>query len=89
MGDNQGKNLLTQGSKVVNIKATTCFLYTSYIDQYTPRDTVGKGYGNLVASISSTKKSSTSSILNNSNSPRSSALLEYLKLPVPFVVGRL
>ena len=35
------------------------FLYTNYINQYTPRDTVGKGYGNLAASISSTKKSST------------------------------
>ena len=53
---------------------------------------MGKGYGNLAASISSTKKSSTSSIFNNSNSPRSSALLEYLKLSVPLVplvVGRL
>ena len=33
------------------------------MNQYTPKDTVGKGYGNLAASISSTKKSSTSSIL--------------------------
>ena len=32
MGDNQGKNLLTQGSKVVNIKATTYFLYTYIIN---------------------------------------------------------
>ena len=33
------------------------------MNQYTPRDTIGKGYGNSAASISSTKKSSTSSIL--------------------------
>ena len=38
----------TQGSKVTNIKATT---YTNYINQYTARDTVGKGYGNLAANI--------------------------------------
>ena len=46
---------------------------------------MGKGYGNLAASISSTIKSSTSSILIIFNSPSSSALLEYLKLPVPLV----
>ena len=34
---------LTQGSQVTNIKATT---YTNYINQYTARDTAGKGYGN-------------------------------------------
>ena len=39
---------LTQGSKVTNIKATT---YTNYINQYTARDTAGKGYGNLAANI--------------------------------------
>ena len=39
---------LTQGSQVTNIKATT---YTNYINQYTARDTVGKGYGNLAANI--------------------------------------
>ena len=52
---------LTQGSKVTNIKATIyyklytiyyiLFLYTNYINQYTARDTVGKGYGNLAANI--------------------------------------
>ena len=42
---------LTQGSKVTNIKATITFLYTNYINQYTLRDTVGKGYGNLAANI--------------------------------------
>ena len=78
---------LTQGSKVTNIKATTYIFIHQNINQYTPRDTVGKGYGNLAASISSTKKSSTSS--NNFNSLRSSALLEYLKLLMPLMVGRL
>ena len=33
-------------SQVTNIKATT---YTNYINQYTARDTAGKGYGNLAA----------------------------------------
>ena len=42
---------------------------------------MGKGYGNLAASISSTMKSSTSSILIISNSPRGSILFDYLKLP--------
>ena len=34
--------------KVTNIKATT---YTNYINQYTAKDTVGKGYGDLAANI--------------------------------------
>ena len=50
---------------------------------------MGKGYGNLAASIGSTMKSSTSSILIISNSPRGSILFEYLKLPMPLAVGRL
>ena len=79
---------LTQGSKVTNIKATLTFLYINYINQYTPKDTVGKGYGNLAVNISSTKKSSTSPILRILIL-RSSALLEYLKLPMPLGVGRL
>ena len=44
----QSRKELTQGSKVTNIKATT---YTNYINQYTARDTAGKGYGNLAANI--------------------------------------
>ena len=51
MGYNKKK--LTQGSKVTNIKATT---YTNYINQYTARDTVGKGYGDLAANIGSTSE---------------------------------
>ena len=58
---------LTQGSKVTNIKATFTFLYTNYINQYTPRDTVGKGYGNLAASIGPTsEKPFTNTISNQS-----------------------
>ena len=59
------------------------------MNQYTPRNTVGEKYRNLAAGINSTKKSSISSILTISNSPRGSALLEYLKFPMPLVVGRL
>ena len=44
----QSRKELTQGSNVTNIEATT---YTNYINQYTARDTVGKGYGDLAASI--------------------------------------
>ena len=47
------------------------------------------GYGNLAASIGPTMKSSTSSILTISKSPRGSILFEYLKLPVPLPAGRL
>ena len=50
---------------------------------------MGKGYGDLAASIGSTMKSSASSILIIFNSLRSSILLDYLKLPLPLVVGRL
>ena len=58
---------LTQGSKVTNIKATTYILYTNYINQYTARDTVGKGYGNLAANIGPTsEKPFTNTISNQS-----------------------
>ena len=66
---------LTQGPRLQTLKLLLTFLSTNYINQYTSRDTVDKGYGNLAASISSTKKSSTS-YSNNFNSLRSSALLE-------------
>ena len=49
---------------VTNIKATT---YTNYINQYTARDTVGKGYGDLAANIGPTnEKSFTNTISNQS-----------------------
>ena len=41
------------GSQVTNIKATT---YTNYTNQYTARDTAGKGYGNLAANIGPTSE---------------------------------
>ena len=47
------KNELTQRSKVTNIKATT---YTNYINQYTARDTAGKGYGDLATNIGPTSE---------------------------------
>ena len=55
---------LTQGCKVTNIKATT---YTNYINQYTARDTAGKGYGNLAANIGArSEKPFTNTISNQS-----------------------
>ena len=60
----QSRKELTQGSKVTNIEATT---YTNYINQYTPRDTVGKGYGNLAANIGPrSEKPFTNTISNQS-----------------------
>ena len=50
---------------------------------------MGRGYENLAAGIGSTKKSSISSIITVSNSPRGSALLGYLELPMLLVIGRL
>ena len=58
------KKELTQGSKVTNIKATT---YTNYINQYTAKDTVGKGYGDLAANIGPiSEKPFTNTISNQS-----------------------
>ena len=58
---------LTQGSKVTNIKATTYIFIHQNINQYTPRDTVGKGYGNLAANIGPTsEKPFTNTIYNQS-----------------------
>ena len=60
----QSRKELTQGSKVTNIKATT---YTNYINQYTARDTAGKGYGDLEANIGPTsEKPFTNTISNQS-----------------------
>ena len=54
---------ITQGSKVTNIKATT---YTNYINQYTARDTAGKGSGDLAANIGPSEKPFTNTISNQS-----------------------
>ena len=52
VGCNKKKNYNSR-VQVTNIKATT---YTNYINQYTARDTVGKGYGDLAANIGSTSE---------------------------------
>ena len=55
---------ITQGSQVTNIKATT---YNNYINQYTARDTAGKGYGDLAANIGPiSEKPFTNTISNQS-----------------------
>ena len=56
------KKELTQGSKVTNTKATT---YTNYINQYTARDTTGKGYGNLAANIGPTSEKPFTNTISN------------------------
>ena len=58
----QSRKELTQGSKVTNTKATT---YTNYINQYTARDTVGKGYGNLAANIGPTSENPFTNTISN------------------------
>ena len=42
------------------------FLYTHYINQYTAKDTVGKGYGNLAANIGPTSEKPFKTISNQS-----------------------
>ena len=56
------KKELTQGSKVTNIKATT---YINYINQYTARETAGKGYGDLAANIGPTSEKPFTNIISN------------------------
>ena len=69
------KKKLTQGSQVTNIKATT---YTNYINQYTVRDTAGKGYGNLAATLAQQVKI-----------PSPIQFLDSLEHLMPLTVGRL
>ena len=58
------KKRINSRSKVANIKATT---YTNYINQYTAKDTVGKGYGDLAANIGPiSEKPFTNTISNQS-----------------------
>ena len=78
---------LTQGSKVTNIKATT---YTNYVNQYTARDTAGKGYGNLAANIGPTsEKPFINTISNQSLTAQRNLYLDSLELLMPLMVGRL
>jgi hypothetical protein len=46
-----------------------------------------KGYGNLAASVGSTVKSYTSTILIVFNASKGSIFLECFRLPVPLTVG--
>jgi len=39
--------------------------YTSYINQYTARDTAGKGYGNLAANIGPTSEKPFTNTISN------------------------
>ena len=81
---------LTQGSKVTNIKATCTFLYTNYINQYTPRDTVGKGYGNLAANVGpKSEKPFTNQFLINLLTAQRHLYLDSLEHLMPLTVGRL
>ena len=65
MGYNKKRiNSRVQGYK---LKLLLTFLYTNYINQYTARDTVGKGYGNLAANIGpKSEKPFTNTISNQS-----------------------
>ena len=83
----QTRKELIQGSKVTNIKATT---YTNYINQYTARDTVGKGYGDLAANIGPTsEKPFTNTILINLLTAQRNLYLDSLEHLIPLTVGRL
>ena len=57
------------------MKAT---IYTNYINQYTARDTAGKGYGNLAANIGPTgEKSFTNTISNQLNCSKESVFRQF------------
>ena len=49
------KKRINSRVQVTNIKANA---YTNYINQYTARDTAGKGYGDLAANIGPTSEKS-------------------------------
>ena len=81
------KKELTQGSKVTNIKATT---YTNYINQYTARDTAGKGYGDWAANIAQqVKNPSPIQFLINLLTAQRTLYLDSLEHLMPLTVGRL
>ena len=81
------KKELTQGSKVTNIKATT---YTNYINQYTARNTAGKGYGDLAANIGPTSEEPfTNTISNQFSTTQRNLYLDSLERLLPLTVGKL
>ena len=74
-------------SQVTNIKAT---IYTNYINQYTARDTAGKGYGDLAANIGPTVKNpSPIQFLINLLTAQRTLYLDSLEHLMPLTVGRL
>ena len=77
---------LTQGSKVTNIKATT---YIPECNQYTARDTVGKGYTNLAANIGSISEKPSIQFLINLLTAQRNLYLDSLEHLMPLTVGRL
>ena len=81
---------LTQGSKVTNIKATTYIPIHQLINQYTLRDTVGKGYGNLAANMAQqVKNPSPIQFLINLLTAQRDLYLDSLEHLMPLTVGRL
>ena len=82
------KEFINSRFNVVNIKATYLYFYISTI-LINAIQVHNERYENLVASIGSTMKPLTSSILIIVNSSKGSTFLECFKLPMPLVVGRL
>ena len=76
--------------RLQTLKLLLTFLYTNYINQYTPRDTVGKGYGNLAANIGQqVKNPSPIQFLINLLTAQRNLYSDSLEHLVPFTVGRL
>ena len=56
-----------KGPRLQTLRLLLTFLYTHYINKYTAKDTVGKGYGDLAANIGPTsEKPFTNTISNQS-----------------------
>ena len=72
------KNKL-KSPRVQTLKLLLTFLYTHYINQYTAKDIVGKGYGDLAANIGPTsEKPFTNTISNQSfNCSKDSAFRQF------------
>jgi len=45
------KRINSRVPRLQTLRLLLTFLYTHYINQYTAKDTVGKGYGDLAANI--------------------------------------
>ena len=62
---------------------------TNYINQYTARDTVGKGYTNLAANIGSISEKPSIQFLINLLTAQRNLFLDSLEHLMPLTVGRL